>query len=92
MESRSLNLHITNFLRPFTLQAARSMIESFCKPSFFWMDSIKSQCYVTVATAEEADKLYEALNDLIWPEETGKKLKVSFVPSSALPKQGKFSR
>jgi hypothetical protein len=92
MEQKSLNLHISNFLRPFTLSQAKALIESICKPVYFWMDSIKSQCYIELSTPEEAEIAFQALNNRIWPEETGRQLKVSYVPKREQPKQGEFSR
>ena len=92
MESKTLNLHISNFIRPFTLTQARALIEETCKPVFFWMDSIKSQCFIELLTPEEAEATYQALQGRIWPAETGRPLKVSYVPKSELPKQGEFSR
>jgi len=90
MEATSVNLHITNFVRPFTLLQARQLIEETCKPEFFWMDSIKSQCYVVTSSLEQAIATFEALNDKIWPFEIGKPLKVAYVPKSELPIQGEF--
>lgn len=90
MEATSVNLHITNFVRPFTLIQARQLIEETCKPELFWMDSIKSQCYVVTSSLEEAIATFEALNDKIWPLETGKPLKVAYVPKSELPQQGEY--
>lgn len=92
MDTKTLNLHITNFVRPFTVSQARSLLEETCKIEYFWMDSIKSQCFVTVSTSEEAEATFKALQDRVWPTETGKALKVAFVPNSELPKQGDFSR
>ena len=87
MESKTQCLHITNFVRPFTLSQAKALISETCTPVYFWMDVIKSQCYIETTTQDEADKTFEALNNRRWPEETGRQLKVSYVNKSSLPKQ-----
>ena len=92
MEQRTLNLHISNFVRPFTLSQVKTLIAETSTPVFFWMDSIKSQCYIELETPEAAEATFQALQNRVWPEETGRALKVSYVPSSELPKQGEFPR
>ena len=92
MEQKSLNLHISNFVRPFTLVQAKALIEDINTVDYFWMDSIKSQCFVSVSSQIAADNIFQALNNYVWPEETGKALSVRYVSSSELPKQGEFSR
>ena len=83
---KTVNLHITNFVRPFTLGQSRSLIEETCKLDFFWMNSIKSECYITVRTLEEAEATFFALNERVWPDGTGRPLKVNYAAKQDLPK------
>ncbi|CAI9116366.1 OLC1v1017492C1 [Oldenlandia corymbosa var. corymbosa] len=42
------SLRIDNFLRPFTLKAVQELLSRTGTYSAFWMDNIKTHCYVTV--------------------------------------------
>jgi apoptotic chromatin condensation inducer in the nucleus len=91
MEATSVNLHIKNFVRPLTVVQVRNLLEQTCNPIFFWMDDIKSQCYVVASSLEEAIATHQALHEKVWPAETGKPLQVFYVPRSELPQlQGEF--
>ena len=97
MEATSVNLHIKNFVRPLTISRVRELLEQTCEIKYFWMDDKKSQCYVTTGSLEEAIITFQALNDKIWPVETGKALQVVYVPKSELPQiqgelEGRFER
>ena len=92
MELKTVYLHISNFVRPFTISQVKALIAETSSPVFFWMDTIKSQCYIELPSPEDAEATFQALQNRIWPEETGRALKVSFVPLSELPKQGEFPR
>ena len=48
----------------------------------FWIDPIKSHCYATYASEIEAGATRDALFNLHWPEQGGKKLAVKFVPTA----------
>ena len=45
----------------------------------FWMDPIKTHCYVTYAKPSVAALVKAELHDSTWPPETGKKLTVKYV-------------
>jgi hypothetical protein len=87
MDGKSIHLHITNFVRPFTLGQARARIEEIGRVQFFWMNAIKSECFVTVAGLQEAERMKETLDGRVWPEGTGKELRVEFVPETKVPKR-----
>lgn len=42
------SLRIDRFLRPFTLKAAQELLGKTGTVCSFWMDTIKTHCYVTV--------------------------------------------
>nr|CAG8579300.1 1549_t:CDS:2 [Entrophospora candida] len=39
-------IYIKNFVRPLTHTKVRELLEQYGKIEFFWMDKIKSHCYV----------------------------------------------
>lgn len=67
-------LHITGFVRPFTLQSAKDLVGQYGQVVDFWMDSIKSHCYVEYADAKSAQACIQGLNGLQWPQSVGKNL------------------
>ncbi|KJE96100.1 hypothetical protein CAOG_06469 [Capsaspora owczarzaki ATCC 30864] len=83
--SSGRTLHIANFSRPLTLNQVNELLARTGKvvPDTFWMDSIKSQCYATFETVEEANATFEALNGINWPAHNMKKLVVQRVADDA---------
>ena len=73
------SLHISNFVRPFTVQAVKDLLSQYGLIQFFWMDSIKSHCYMTFNTKEQAEKAQKSLNSVRWPPVTGRPLSLDFV-------------
>ncbi|KAE9044835.1 hypothetical protein PR003_g2656 [Phytophthora rubi] len=81
-----LTLRIDNFVRPFTLNAVKALVQEFGNfvEDGFWMDTIKTHCFVTYPSAEIAEKTKDALNGKVWPPENGRSLKVEFVDHTAM--------
>lgn len=77
-------LHIRNFVRPFTLAAAREYLGRFGTVQDFWMDQIKTHCYVHYSTTEEAAQCRTAVHGVQWPSDTGKALFVEAASSDAM--------
>ncbi|KAL4203269.1 hypothetical protein AMTRI_Chr01g103150 [Amborella trichopoda] len=77
--SPTTSLRIDRFLRPFTLKAVQELLAktgTFCS---FWMDHIKTHCYVTYSSVEEAVETRNALYNLQWPPNGGRLLTAEFV-------------
>ncbi|WEW56548.1 hypothetical protein PRK78_001994 [Emydomyces testavorans] len=85
------SLYIRDFMRP--LQHAnlkRHLISLATPPSAtpdsdiildFFLDSIKTHCFVTFTSVSAASRVRSALHDTIWPEERNRKpLWVDFIP------------
>ncbi|GES85190.1 apoptotic chromatin condensation inducer in the nucleus-like [Rhizophagus clarus] len=72
-------LHIKNFVRPLTLPMVRDLLEQFGRIEYFWMDKIKSHCYVKFETTESAISARETLWHIIFPPETGRPLELEFL-------------
>ncbi|CAJ0756575.1 8766_t:CDS:2 [Entrophospora sp. SA101] len=81
-------IYIKNFVRPLTHTKVRELLEQYGKIVFFWMDKIKSHCYVKVISfihkynklKLEITKLaHQSLWDVVFPPETGRKLMLEFI-------------
>ncbi|KAG0269221.1 hypothetical protein DFQ27_004461 [Actinomortierella ambigua] len=72
-------LTIINFVRPLTLPQVKRMLSEFGEVEHFWMDSIKTHCYVTYQTVEMAQKAYKGVEGVVFPKETGKALEAHFI-------------
>ncbi|KAF4046696.1 RNSP1-SAP18 binding (RSB) motif [Phytophthora infestans] len=85
-EEHRTTLRIDNFIRPFTLNAVKALVQELGNyvEDGFWMDAIKTHCFVTYPTSEIAKKTSAALNGKVWPPENGRSLRVKFADHSAM--------
>ncbi|CAG8455185.1 13372_t:CDS:2 [Ambispora gerdemannii] len=72
-------LYIKNFVRPLTLTAVRTLLEQFGTIEYFWMNKIKSHCYVKYETVDSAVKTRNEMWNVKWPPETGRLLILDFI-------------
>ncbi|XP_057501169.1 uncharacterized protein LOC130785115 [Actinidia eriantha] len=73
------SLRIDRFLRPFTLKAVQELLGKTGTVASFWMDHIKTHCYVTYSSVEEAIETRNAVYNLQWPPNGGRLLVAEFV-------------
>lgn len=73
------SLRIDRFLRPFTLKAVQELLGKTGSVTCFWMDQIKTHCYVTYSSVEEAIETRNAVYNLQWPPNGGRQLVAEFV-------------
>ncbi|KAL9245721.1 hypothetical protein vseg_019340 [Gypsophila vaccaria] len=73
------SLRIDHFLRPFTLKAVQELLGKSGTVARFWMDHIKTHCYVTYSSVEEAVETRNAVYNLQWPPNGGRQLVAEFV-------------
>ncbi|XP_019265883.1 PREDICTED: apoptotic chromatin condensation inducer in the nucleus-like isoform X2 [Nicotiana attenuata] len=73
------SLLIENFLRPFTLKAVQELLSKTGTVTNFWMDAIKTHCFVSFSSVEEAIETRNAVYNLQWPPQGGKLLVAEFV-------------
>ncbi|GAV68218.1 hypothetical protein CFOL_v3_11721 [Cephalotus follicularis] len=78
-KSPTNSLRIDRFLRPFTLKAVQELLGKTGTVTSFWMDHIKTHCYVTYSSVEEAVETRNALYNLQWPPNGGRLLVAEFV-------------
>ncbi|KAM4612223.1 apoptotic chromatin condensation inducer 1b isoform 2-T2 [Polymixia lowei] len=79
-------IHVVNLVRPFTLGQLKELLNrtGSVVEDGFWIDKIKSHCYVTYATAEEAVATRAALHGVKWPQSNPKVLSVDFCQQDEL--------
>lgn len=75
-------VHVTHLTRPFTLLEFKQVLSSFGEIEDLWMDSLKSQSFVTFVDPRTASACVSGLNGKRFPEQTGKLLVVELVPSA----------
>lgn len=73
-------LFVSGLVRPYTLMQLKKLLTNTgtIDEDKFWIDKIKSKCYVTYTSVEEAVKTREALHNLKWPQSSPKNLSVEF--------------
>ncbi|KAK7910351.1 hypothetical protein WMY93_015035 [Mugilogobius chulae] len=73
-------IHITNLVRPFTVGQLKELLNQTGSivEDGFWIDKIKSHCFVTYSTEEEAVNTRNALHGVKWPQSNPKVLSVDF--------------
>ncbi|XP_041821714.1 apoptotic chromatin condensation inducer 1b isoform X2 [Chelmon rostratus] len=79
-------IHVTNLVRPFTLGQLKELLNrtGSVVEEGFWIDKIKSHCFVTYATPEEAVASRAALHRVKWPLSNPKVLSVDFCEQDEL--------
>ncbi|KAL4578005.1 hypothetical protein LXL04_014120 [Taraxacum kok-saghyz] len=79
LKTPTTSLRIDHFLRPFTLKAVQELLGKTGTVVSFWMDNIKTHCYVTYESVEEAIETRNAICNLQWPVNGGRLLMADFV-------------
>ncbi|XP_035282048.1 apoptotic chromatin condensation inducer 1b [Anguilla anguilla] len=79
-------IHICNLVRPFTLGQLKELLNETgaVVEEGFWIDKIKSHCYVTYPSVEEAVAARTALQGLKWPQTNPRFLRVDFCQQDEL--------
>ncbi|XP_020347036.2 apoptotic chromatin condensation inducer in the nucleus isoform X1 [Oncorhynchus kisutch] len=79
-------VHVCNLVRPFTLGQLKELLNrtGSVVEDGFWIDKIKSHCYVTYSSTEEAVATRAALHGVKWPQSNPKVLSVDFCEQNEL--------
>ncbi|XP_072006423.1 apoptotic chromatin condensation inducer in the nucleus isoform X4 [Engystomops pustulosus] len=79
-------VHICNLVRPFTLGQLKELLlrTGTITEETFWIDKIKSHCYVTYSSVEEAVSTRNSLHGVRWPQSNPKFLSVDFAEQDEL--------
>ncbi|CAI5468249.1 unnamed protein product [Closterium sp. Yama58-4] len=80
VEAVTESLRIDNFVRPFTQQQVKDLLASNGRSlQHYWMDAIRTHCYVTFASVEEAKAARSEVWGLRFPLRGGNLLTARFV-------------
>ncbi|XP_033227111.1 apoptotic chromatin condensation inducer in the nucleus isoform X2 [Belonocnema kinseyi] len=73
-------LLIKNLVRPFTLTQIKELLSrtGTIVEGGFWMDRIKSKCFVEYSNEDQAFETRQALHGISWPTSNPKKLQVEY--------------
>ncbi|XP_017520614.1 apoptotic chromatin condensation inducer in the nucleus isoform X7 [Manis javanica] len=79
-------VHISNLVRPFTLGQLKELLgrTGTLVEEAFWIDKIKSHCFVTYSTVEEAVATRTALHGVKWPQSNPKFLCADYAEQEEL--------
>ncbi|CDQ67370.1 unnamed protein product [Oncorhynchus mykiss] len=79
-------VHVSNLVRPFTLSQLKELLgrTGTVHEDGFWIDKIKSHCYVTYSSAEESIATRAALHGVKWPQSNPKFLNLDFIQQEEL--------
>ncbi|KAL1924004.1 uncharacterized protein VTP21DRAFT_7039 [Calcarisporiella thermophila] len=72
-------LAVRNFVRPLQVKQVEELLNKFGKVEKFWMDSIKTHCYVTYSSVDEAILARSRLYNLRFPTESHNPLLPDFL-------------
>uniref|UniRef100_A0AAY4A601 Apoptotic chromatin condensation inducer 1b n=1 Tax=Denticeps clupeoides TaxID=299321 RepID=A0AAY4A601_9TELE len=79
-------IHVSNLVRPFTLGQLKELLNrtGTMVEEGFWIDKIKSHCYVTYSSTDEAMATRDSLHGVKWPLSNPKVLSVDFCEQDEL--------
>jgi apoptotic chromatin condensation inducer in the nucleus len=77
-------LRIDGFKRPLTVAATKRLLGSFGNVVDFWMDAIKSHCFVVYDSEDSAAKALADLDGRQWPEQSAGRLQPVYSSRTAL--------
>ncbi|KAL5022916.1 hypothetical protein ScPMuIL_002071, partial [Solemya velum] len=79
-------IHIANLVRPFTIGQLQELLKrsGTLTENGFWIDKIKSHCYVSYETEDQASAARKALHGTKWPVSNPKILHVEFATKDEL--------
>ncbi|XP_042184810.1 apoptotic chromatin condensation inducer in the nucleus isoform X3 [Oncorhynchus tshawytscha] len=79
-------VHVSNLVRPFTLSQLKELLgrTGTVHEDGFWIDKIKSHCYVTYSSADESIATRAALHGVKWPQSNPKFLSLDFIQQEEL--------
>lgn len=79
-------VHITNLVRPFTLGQLKDFLQVHGDYSDFWIDKIKSNCFVKYNDIESAINCRKLIHGKKWPSSNPKSLRVMYSTDAQLEK------
>ncbi|XP_017886156.1 apoptotic chromatin condensation inducer in the nucleus isoform X2 [Ceratina calcarata] len=82
-------LLIKNLVRPFTLNQIKELLSrtGTIVENGFWMDRIKSKCFVEYANEDQAFETRQALHGISWPVSNPKRLHVEYATKEDMARE-----
>ncbi|KAG2184761.1 hypothetical protein INT43_000674 [Umbelopsis isabellina] len=75
-------MYIKGFVRPLILRHVEELIKKYGQVKKFWMDSIKTHCYVIYENSDEASAAHKNIDNIVFPPDTGRTLHVGSITES----------
>ncbi|XP_063972218.1 apoptotic chromatin condensation inducer in the nucleus [Diachasmimorpha longicaudata] len=87
-------LLIKNLVRPFTLNQIKELLSrtGTIVENGFWIDRIKSKCFVEYANEDQAFETRQALHGISWPTSNPKKIQVEYSAKEEMEKAKESSK
>ncbi|XP_057327857.1 apoptotic chromatin condensation inducer in the nucleus [Microplitis mediator] len=87
-------LLIKNLVRPFTLNQIKELLSrtGSIVENGFWMDRIKSKCFVEYSNEDQAFETRQALHGISWPLSNPKKLQVEYATKEEMEQARESSK
>ncbi|KAI7902502.1 uncharacterized protein BX663DRAFT_511269 [Cokeromyces recurvatus] len=79
-------LYVKGFIRPLIIRHVQELLSKYGEVKRFWMDAIKTHCYVIYKNESEAKEAFKNINGLKFPVETGKELTVGSLTNEQIEK------
>ncbi|KAI9470821.1 MAG: hypothetical protein EXX96DRAFT_653899 [Benjaminiella poitrasii] len=79
-------LYVKGFIRPLIIRHVQELFSKYGEVKRFWMDAIKTHCYVIYEKESEAAEAFKNVNGLTFPVETGRKLTVGSLSNEQIEK------
>ncbi|CDS07754.1 hypothetical protein LRAMOSA01703 [Lichtheimia ramosa] len=77
-------IYIKGFVRPLIVRHVQELIGQYGTVKRFWMDAIKTHCYVIYESTEEAKAAFDGIDGIVFPRDTGRQITVgSLTPQQA---------
>ncbi|KAI8883676.1 hypothetical protein K501DRAFT_218903 [Backusella circina FSU 941] len=80
-EIKSSAIFVKGFVRPLIIRQVQDLFGKYGNIKRFWMDTIKTHCYVMYETDAEANEAFSKVNGITFPPDTGKTLSVGGLTS-----------
>ncbi|SAL95711.1 hypothetical protein [Absidia glauca] len=84
--TEQLAICIKGFVRPLITRNLHQFVNDFGNIKRFWIDPIKTHCYVIYETLEQANTAFEKIDGAVYPPSTGKNVSVIRLTSTQAAK------
>jgi len=85
-KQESVYIHVQHLVRPYTINQLKALLQrsGTIAENGFWIDNIKSHCYVKFTDSAGAAATRQALHGLKWPSGNPKNLNVDFAENNLM--------